>query len=82
MMGAACPSGCQWSNDAKQEGKWTSPKQSEKQSCQTVDEQSLQLHEIAVLKQHSNLLPSFYENCRFYCIVLMNKTRILIKIRL
>lgn len=47
-MGAARPSGCQWSNDAKQERKWTSPKQSEKQSCQTLDKQSLQLHEITL----------------------------------
>lgn len=41
-MGAARPSGCQCSNHAKKERKWTSPKQSEKQSCQAVDKQSLQ----------------------------------------
>lgn len=44
--GAARPSGCQWGNDAKQERKWASAEQSEKQSCQPVDKQSWQLHQI------------------------------------
>lgn len=48
MMGAADSNGCQGSNDAKQERKWTSPKQSEKQSCQAVDKQCLQLGRITL----------------------------------
>lgn len=48
MMEATHLSGCQWSNDAMQERKWTGSKQSKKERCQAMNKQSLQLPEITL----------------------------------